>query len=485
MGYPVTLQLRGRRCTVLGEGKLATEKAQGLLRAGAHLTVIAATPCAELEALRAEPKLTLLRRGYVPGDLAGSFLAIDASGDQETNRLSFAEAEERGVLINVVDQPERCDFYAPALVRRGPLSVAVSTDGESPFLAGALRARLERTIGDEWGPFTSLVGGVRRRLRARGVPLADQTPVYRRLLRSEIRGLLRDGRADDARYAATAIETSAGQPRSGTVALVGAGPGDPSLLTLAARELLAEADTVYHDSLVDPRTLALCGPHTRLVDAGKRGGRASADQGWITAQLIEAAGAGEDVVRLKGGDPFVFGRGGEELTALRRAGLEVMVVPGVSSALAAPAAAGIPVTLRGLASSLAVLTGSERDGSSPERLEAIARAVDTLVVLMPLGNLERICARLVTAIGPDRPAALVASATLRTERVVRAPIARLARAAAEAGITSPATLVVGEVVDAIPLQQVGELVASAGAVPGTHDVVAVAGPRPGIEEVGR
>ncbi len=485
MSYPVTLQLRGRRCIVLGEGKLAAEKARGVLRAGAQLTVIAATPCAELEALQAEPELTLLRRGYAPGDLAGSFLAIDASGDEEINRFSFAEAEERGVLINVVDQPERCDFYAPALVRRGPLSVAISTDGESPFLAGAIRARLERILGEEWGPFTALVGGVRRRLRERGVPIAEQTPVYRRLLRSEIRDDLRDGRTQEARYAAAAIETAVGGSRAGTVALVGAGPGDPSLLTLAARELLAEAAAVYHDSLVDPRALALCGPGARLVDVGKRGGRRSADQGWITGQLIEAARSGEDVVRLKGGDPFVFGRGGEELTALRQAGLEVVVVPGVSSALAAPAAAGIPVTLRGLASSLAVVTGSERDGSSPERLEAIARAVDTLVVLMPLSNLEIICARLVAAIGPDRPAALVASATLREQRVVRAPLARITRAAAEAAIASPATLVVGEVVDAIPLQQVGELVASAGVGPGITDVVASAGLHPGIEEVGR
>jgi len=485
MSFPVTLQLRGRLCTVLGQGTLAAEKARGLLRAGARVTVIGAAPCAELEALEAEPGLTLLRRHYLPGDLAGSFLAIDASGVEEINARSFAEAEERGVLINVVDQPERCHFHAPALIRRGPLSVAISTDGQSPFLAGAVRARLERILGEEWGPFTALVGGVRRRLRERGLPVAEQTPVYRRLLRSKIRDLLRDGRAEEARYTAAAIESAAGRPRTGTVALVGAGPGDPSLLTLAARELLAEAGAVYHDSLVDRRTLALCGPGVRLVDVGKRGGRESADQEWITAQMIEAARSGEDVVRLKGGDPFVFGRGGEELTALHEAGLEVVVVPGVSSALAAPAAAGIPVTLRGLASSLAVITGSERDGSSPERLEAIARAVDTLLVLMPLGNLVIICARLVVVTGPDRPAALVASATLGDQRVVRAPIARMARAAMEAGITSPATLVVGEVVDAVPLRQVGELVASAGAGPGIHDVMANAGLRPGSEEVGR
>ncbi len=470
MSYPVTLQLRGRRCTVLGGGPLAVEKARGLVAAGARVTVVTATPDPALETLEAGGAIQLVARDYTPGDLTGSFLAIDASGDEEINRRSFAEAEESGVLMNVVDRPERCHFHAPALVRRGPLNVAISTGGESPFLAGALRARLERIVGEEWGPFTAMVGGVRRRLRRRGVPIEEQNRVYRRLLRSEVRDLLREGRDSEARYAAAAIETATGQPRPGRVALVGAGPGDPALLTVAARELLAEADAVYHDALVDPRTLALCGPHARLVDAGKRGRRASADQAWITAQLIEAARAGEDVVRLKGGDPFVFGRGGEELAALRRAGIEVIVVPGVSAALAAPAAAGIPVTLRGVASSLAIVTGSDRDGASPARLERIAAAVDTLVVLMPLGNLERVCARLVDAVGPDRPAALVSSATLRDQEVVRAPIGRLARAAHAAGIASPATLVVGEVVDAMPAREVGELVAGAGSFPGIQEV---------------
>jgi uroporphyrin-III C-methyltransferase/precorrin-2 dehydrogenase/sirohydrochlorin ferrochelatase len=483
VSYPVTLQLQGRPCTVLGGGTLAVEKARGLVGAGARVTVIAATPDPALEALEAGGAIRLVRRGHAPGDLAGSFLAIDASGDEATNRRSFAEAEERGVLINVVDRPERCHFHAPALVRRGPLNLAISTGGESPFLAGALRARLERIVGEEWGPFTAMVGGVRRRLRQRGVPIAEQNRVYRRLLRSEVRDLLREGREADARYAAAAIETAAGQPRPGRVALVGAGPGDPGLLTVAARELLAEADAVYHDALVDPRTLALCGPHTRLIAAGKRGGRASADQAWITARLIEAARAGEDVVRLKGGDPFVFGRGGEELAALRRAGLEVIVVPGVSAALAAPAAAGIPVTLRGLASSLAIVTGSDRDGSSPAWLERIASAVDTLVVLMPLGNLERVCARLAAAVGPDRPAALVASATLPDQEVLRAPIARLARVAQEAGIASPATLVVGEVVTAMPAREVGELVAGATGGSGGGASVAGAGVFAGIQEV--
>ena len=213
-------------------------------------------------------------------------------------------------------------------------------------------------------------------------------------------------------------------------------------------------------------------------------GAASADQGWITAQLIEAARAGEDVVRLKGGDPFVFGRGGEELAALRRAGLEVVVIPGVSAALAAPAAAGIPVTLRGLASSLAVVTGSDRDGSSPAVAGGIAAAVDTLVVLMPLGNLEGICARLAAAVGPDRPAALVSSATLPDQEVRPRPDGAAGPGRRpEAGIASPATLVVGEVVEAMPGREVGELAAGATLGVGGGASMAGAGTLPGIQEV--
>ena len=468
MSYPVTLQLHGRPCTVLGGGALAAEKAGGLLRAGARVTVIAASYGADLESLRAAGAIQIVDRDYLPGDLTGSFLAIDASADIDTNRLSFAEAEQRGVLINVVDRPEQCHFHAPALVRRGPLSVAVSTSGESPFLAGAVRARLERVLGEEWGPFTAMVGAIRRRLRARGVPLADQERTYRRLLRSEVRDLLRDGRAEDARYAAAAIESAVGRPRPGRVALVGAGPGDPSLLTLAARDLLAEASAVYHDALIDPRTLGLCGPGARLVDVGKRGGRQSTDQEWISASLIEAARSGEDVVRLKGGDPFLFGRGGEELAALREAGVEVVVVPGVSSALAAPAAAGIPVTLRGIASSMAVVTGHDRSGPGLDRLARIAEAVDTMVVLMPLGNLESICGRLAPVVGRQRPSALVASATLRDQQVVRAPLSGIAHAAAEANLGSPATLVIGEVVDAVPVERVQDVARHAGLWSGTR-----------------
>ena len=248
-----------------------------------------------------------------------------------------------------------------------------------------------------------------------------------------------------AQHAAAAI-SRADLGAEGRVALVGAGPGDPDLLTVRARELLADADVVLHDALVSAETLALCGPDTRLEDVGKRGGRSSVPQSEITARMTELARAGHFVVRLKGGDPFVFGRGGEELRDLVAAGVDVVVVPGVSAAIAAPAAAGISLTMRGVASSLAVTAG-EGD-VQPARLGQLAASADTLVVLMAHGKLEAITATLVEVLGRDRPAAVISSATLPEQEVVTATLGNIAEEARRAGLGPPATLVVGEVVAA-------------------------------------
>jgi uroporphyrin-III C-methyltransferase/precorrin-2 dehydrogenase/sirohydrochlorin ferrochelatase len=425
--YPVSLDLGGRACVVLGGDELAAERARGLLEAGASVTVIAAEAGAGVEALAADGSVRLVRRRYRPGDLAAAWLAIDASGDERVNAAAHAEAEASRVLLNVVDRPARCHFIAPAIVRRPPLQVAITTDGESPFLAGALRARLEQDLGPEWGPFTALVGRVRRALRRRGVDLAEQTREYRRLLAERVAG-----RASGA----------------GWVALVGAGPGDPGLLTLAGRELLGVADAVFHDALVSPEILSRCAPWARLVDVGKRGGGHGRAQPEITAALIEAARRGEHAVRLKGGDPLVFGRGGEELEALTEADVEVIVVPGVSAALGAPAAAGVPLTRRGVAGSVGIVSGhAASSGVVPESVVRVAGSVDTLVVLMPLKNLDALAGALAPAVGASRPAALVVDASRPGERVIRAPLASLPEEARRQGARSPATLLVGDVVN--------------------------------------
>lgn len=430
--YPVFIDLAEQLCIVLGDGKFAVEKAAALREAGANVRVISS-------------------RDYRHGVLAGARLVVDASEDPEINRQSWHEAERAGILINVVDRPAQCRFIVPAIVRRDPLLIAISTSGESPFLASALRARIERWLGREWGPFVALVGSVRRQLRERGLPIPEQTRVYRRVVNSDVRNLLRRGRADDAAHLAVAIGQS-GAGGAGRVALVGAGPGDPDLLTFKARELLADADYVLHDALIAPGTLALCGPDTRREDVGKRAGLEHPTQEAITARLIELARAGNAVVRLKGGDPFVFGRGGEELAELVHAGVEVIVVPGVSAALAAPAAAGIPVTLRGVASSFAVTTA--QGGASLDRLHDLALAADTLVVMMPRSNLAEVAAVLARAVGGSRPAAVISNATLDNQQSISGPLERIARLADQAAIGTPATLVVGEVVAAAPVLSV-------------------------------
>jgi uroporphyrin-III C-methyltransferase/precorrin-2 dehydrogenase/sirohydrochlorin ferrochelatase len=455
--YPVFIDLEAQPAVVLGGGRLAVDKAEGLLEAGARVRVITAAPAPELERLSLAGRIELWRRDYAAGDLGGARIVIDATGDADVNRASWQEAEAAGILINVVDVPGRCRFIAPAIVRRDPLLIAISTSGESPFLASTVRARIERLLGREWGPFTALVGRVRRRLRERGVPIAEQTRLYRRLMSSDVRSLLRAGRDGDALQLALGIEQGVAAPVTGRVALVGAGPGDPELLTAKALDLLASADYVLHDALIAPDTLALCGPDARLENVGKRAGLDNPRQETINERLVELARAGHSVVRLKGGDPFVFGRGGEELSALVAAGIEVVICPGVSAALAASAAARIPLTMRGVSSSIAITTAAGADGLG--RLAALAAAADTLVVMMSRSDLAKIAAALVPVLGPGRPAAVIASATLPDQRSVTASLDDIARAADDARLPTPSTLVVGDVVTAIPAQSLLEATA--------------------------
>jgi uroporphyrin-III C-methyltransferase / precorrin-2 dehydrogenase / sirohydrochlorin ferrochelatase len=433
--YPVVLDLHERRCVVLGDTEIATEKVAGLRSIGAWVVHA--------------------QRSFQPGDLVGAYLAIDATGDALSQVGARAEADRERVLLNVVDVAQRCDWIAPAVVRRGPLQVAISTSGESPFLARVLGERVEAWLGEEWGPFTRLVGRTRRRLRRAGVSGPVQQRIYQRLLRSQTLDQLRAGNVDSAHALALAIEQHAYDPSGarpmGEVVLAGAGPGDPDLITMATRAVLADADVVFHDALVHPDVLRLCGAQARIVDVGKRAGRRSITQAEINQAMIAAAGAGDLVVRLKGGDPFLFGRGGEEVQALQRAGIPVRVIPGVSAALAAPAVAGIPLTHRGVAGSVAIVTG-HRAEDAEAHFEHLALSADTLVVLMP-SELDVITRRLSAVLGSARPAALISHATTAEQQVLRAPLGRMAAEARAARIEPPSTLVVGDVVNVLALPE--------------------------------
>ena len=368
LAYLVGLDLAGRRCLVIGGGVMAARRVPALLDAGGQVTVVAGRLDGLLVDLADRGDIAWRRRHYRAGDIDGASIVFNTVDDRALEQVVHREAARAGVLINTHDRPGVSNFASPALVRRDRLQIAVSTSGDSPHMAAAVRRHLEAYVGAEWGKQLALRGMVRRRLRRSGVPMDTQTAIYARLGRRDVRETLRRRpHAVDA-IAATVPTGAAAAPSAaapGVVHLVGAGPGHPDLLTVAARDLLLEADVVFHDALVSPKVLALCAPHARLVDVGKRGGGRRTEQDDIVPMLVEAARGGHMVVRLKGGDPFVFGRGGEELAALRAAGIEASVTPGVSAAFGAPAAAGIPVTFRGVSGSVAVCTGRDSAGDVP------------------------------------------------------------------------------------------------------------------------
>ena len=477
--YPVFLDLRGRRAVVIGGGAVAEQKVLGLLSAGAHVTVVSPATTPRLAELAAGGGIDLRRRPYRSGDLAGAWLAIAGTDDRAANARVWAEAEREGVLLNAVDDLDHCSFIAPAIHREGDITVAVSTSGKSPALAARLRQRIARLIGPVEARLCELLGELRPELAARVPDTRARTALWYRVVDSDVIEFVRRGDMEGARErieelvsevgplesrlkprlgpAAEAALPVYGQSRAassladgepGVVYLVGAGPGDPGLITAKGLEILQSADVVVYDRLVDPSLVAAAPPTAERVFAGKRsrGGSADLAQDEINALLVERARRGLTVVRLKGGDPFVFGRGAEECEALHAAGVPFDVVPGVTSAIAVPAAAGIPVTHRRLASAFAVVTGHECDGVSNLDWEALAR-VPTLVVLMGLSSLPEITARLLEhGADPDTPAAAIANGTLPAQRTVIGTLATLAARVAEQGLEPPATVVFGEVV---------------------------------------
>ncbi len=454
--YPVFLDLRGRRAVVIGGGAVAEQKVLGLLSAGAHVTVVSPETTPALAELAAAGGIDLRRRPYRSGDLAGAWLAIAGTDDRAANAQVWAEAEREGVLLNAVDDLDHCSFIAPAMHREGSITVAVSTSGKSPALAARLRQRVARLVGPAEARLCELLGELRPELAARVRDPHVRTALWYRIVDSDVIEFVRRGDMEGARGRIDELVSEVGPLESssladeetGVVYLVGAGPGDPGLITAKGLEILRSADVLVYDRLVAPALVAEAPPGAERVFVGKRPHSSGADlaQSEINALLVERARRGLTVVRLKGGDPFVFGRGAEECEALRAAGVPFRVVPGVTSAIAVPAAAGIPVTHRRLASAFAVVTGHECEGVSTLDWEALAR-VPTLVVLMGLSALPEISARLLEhGADPDTPAAAIASGTLPDQRVVVATLATLAERVAEEGLEAPVTVVIGEVV---------------------------------------
>jgi uroporphyrin-III C-methyltransferase/precorrin-2 dehydrogenase/sirohydrochlorin ferrochelatase len=447
--FPAFFDLSAQKVLIVGGGEVALRKLALLERSGANITVVAPEVLPELRERAAAGKIRTVKREFVPDDLQGARLVIVATSRRAVNRWIAALSEARGIPVNVVDDREASRFIVPALIDRGPVLLAISTGGTSPVLARRLRERLEALFPARLGELSSwlqtLRGAARLRLRDSGArrryfeKIVDGAAA-RRFMTGDTHGAMS--------VAQQLLARSPNSPREcGEVALVGAGPGDPELLTLKALRALQDADVILHDRLVPPAVLDMARRDARRICVGKAAGGIGRTQAEINALLIDLAAQGLRVVRLKGGDPFIFGRGGEELEALQKARIRFSVIPGITAAAGCAAYAGIPLTHRDHAHSVTFVTGHQDDGGREPDYQALAKAGVTAVFYMGLKRVGHIAAQLVRHGAPKAlPAALIAQGTLENQRVITGTLGTIAEAAAGARLQSPTLLVVGEVV---------------------------------------
>jgi len=446
--FPVFFDLSGQKVLIVGGGDVALRKISLLERTGASITVVAPEIAPELMARAAAGTLKLALREFSPSDLDGARLVIVATSRRAVNRWIANLSESRNIPVNVVDDREASRFIVPAIIDRDPVLVAISTGGASPVLARRLRERLEALIPQRIGALAAWLEALRARARRK----LRGTDARRRFFEAIVDGAAArrfiEGDARGAvRIAHRLLTTSAtAPPAAGEVALVGAGPGDPELLTLKALRALQDADVILYDRLVSAEVLDLARRDAERICVGKSPGRLGCTQEEINALLIELAGQGKRVVRLKGGDPFVFGRGGEELQALAAAQINFSVVPGITAAIGAAAYAGIPLTHRHHAHSVSFVTGQRQDGPEPD-WRALGKPGTTAVFYMGLSRLEHIVAKLQEhGAAASLPAGLIAQGTTADQRVVTATLGTIRKLSAEANLQSPALLIVGDVV---------------------------------------
>jgi len=445
--FPLFADLRGRPVLVVGGGAVAERKIQALRHAGAQVRVGAPALTPALRQAADSGAITWLAGPFTADWLqARTWLVIAATDDVEINRAVAAAAEANGVFANVVDDAVLSTFHVPAVVERGALQIAISSGGGAPMVARHLRRWLESLLDDSWGGLVELFTRQRAQIRGRFPDTAARRRFFETQLGGPLQRLLRQRRdADAARY----LDAQLAQPQApsrGTVVLVGAGAGDPGLLTLAALRAMNEADVILHDRLVSGPVLALARRDAERIEVGKSASGHSTAQADIHALMLAHARAGRRVVRLKGGDPFVFGRGGEELEFLRAHDVPFEVVPGITAALACAAYAGIPLTHRAHAQSVRMITAHCRDSLDTLDWDALARERQTLAFYMGVAGLETIQARLLAGgRDPATPFALVEKGSRPEQRVVTGRLDALAALARQHGVGSPALLILGEV----------------------------------------
>ncbi|QBH96926.1 uroporphyrinogen-III C-methyltransferase [Limnobaculum zhutongyuii] len=440
---PLFADLKHRPVLVVGGGEIAARKIGLLLSAGADVFVVAKALGAEVNKLHQEKALHWLAQEFDTHQLDDIFLVVAATNDSTLNARVFQAANQRRRLINVVDDPARCSFIFPSIIDRSPLVVAISSGGKAPVLARLLREKLEALLPASLGQVADIAGNWRTKVKQQLHSLSERRHFWERLFDGRFASLIAANRAEEAE---AELEQQLYHPAStvGEVMLVGAGPGDPGLLTLNALRAIQQADVVLHDALVTPEILELVRRDATLISVGKRAGAHSVQQEETNQLLVELAQQGKRVVRLKGGDPFIFGRGGEELEVLVNAGIPYQVVPGITAAAGAAAYAGIPLTHRDHAQSITFITGHCKPESDGLNWSQLAQGHQTLAIYMGTVKASDIQQQLINhGRAASTPVAVISRGTRSDQKVLSGTLSQLHELAREA--PTPALLVIGEV----------------------------------------
>ncbi|MGI9288696.1 MAG: siroheme synthase CysG [Pseudomonadales bacterium] len=448
---PIFIDLLGKPCLIVGGGTMALRKAEMLSRAGAKLHIVAPKINDELATLVSQSEGEVYLRGYQQGDLNDKTLAIAATDDVALNEQLAIDARHANIPVNIVDQPDLCTFVMPSVVDRSPIVVAISSAGTAPVLARLLRARLETLIPARYGDLAKLAGSFRARVKQNITSASQRLRFWENVLQGPIAELVMAGRQRQAKDMLSQVLRDGVTDNGGEVYLVGAGPGDPDLLTFRALRLMQQADIVLYDRLVSPAILDLVRRDAERVYVGKARADHAVPQPDINKLLVQHARQGKRVLRLKGGDPFIFGRGGEEIETLAEQGVTFQVVPGITAASGCASYAGIPLTHRDYAHSVRFLTGHLRDGTLDLPWQDLVETRQTLVFYMGLIGLPEICRQLIAnGRSANTPIALVQQGTYTSQRVIVGKLDNMAQKVAAQEVHAPTIIIVGEVVKLQP-----------------------------------
>ncbi len=444
--FPAFLKLEARDVLLVGGGPIAVRKARLLLDAGARLTVVAPEFAEFFVDAEDRGRLETVRREFREADLAGKWLVVSATGHADVERFVARAADRERVFCNAVDDIENCSYITPAIVDRDPVIVAVSSAGTAPVLARRIRRQLESTLPARLGRLARIAGRWRQRVTQQIGELSARVRFWEAFFDGPAMGAVASGNESAVDGIIESLLKSSGTGGVGEAMLVGAGPGDPDLITLAAFNCLQSADVILHDRLVSDDVLSLARRDADFISVGKSPGCIANRQEEINALLVQLVSEGKRVCRLKGGDPFVFGRGGEEADALAEAGLPFRIVPGITAAAGCAAAAGIPLTHRDDAQSVVLITGHGRDSVDNLDWPSLARDRQTLAVYMGVRRFGEIMQNLVEhGRSADTPIGIVERGTTPQQRVLRGTLGQLPMLARAHRVESPAILIIGDV----------------------------------------